>query len=124
MIKILIIDDTDIIRNLLYDYLSENGYDVDIALDGQEGIQKALSNDYQIIFCDVHMPKKNGYQVFKAVNEKKPEATFIMTDSLPDNLAEQTLQAGAYTILTKPFDLEEVRQTITSILNYESAPRP
>lgn len=123
MIKILIIDDTDIIRNLLDDYLSENGFDVDIALDGEEGIKKALSDDFRIVFCDVHMPKKNGYQVFVAVNEKKPETTFIMTDSLPDHLAEQTLKAGAYTILTKPFDLEEVKQTITSILNFESAPK-
>ncbi len=52
-----------------------------------------------------------------AISEVNPKATFIMTDSLPDNLAEKTIQAGAYKILTKPFDLDEVRNTITEIEN-------
>lgn len=116
MIKILIVDDSEIIRNLLSDYLNDNGYQVDTAVDGEEGIEKALNNDYDIVFCDVHMPKKNGYQVFKTVSSKKTPPAFIMTDSLPDNLAEKTIKAGAHTIITKPFDLEEVRITISRIL--------
>ena len=69
MINILIIDDSEIIRNLLYDFLSENGYGVVTASDGDEGIKKGTLGDYDIIFCDVHMPKKNGYQVYMAISE-------------------------------------------------------
>ncbi len=58
MINILIIDDSEVIRNLLYDFLSENGYGVVTASDGDEGIKKGTLSDYDIIFCDVHMPKK------------------------------------------------------------------
>lgn len=116
MIKILIIDDSEIIRSLLSEFFEETGYAVACAIDGLEGIQKALADDYDLIFCDVHMPKRNGYQVFKEVIEHKPEAKFIMTDSLPDSLAEKTLKAGASTILTKPFDLDEVRLTVTRLL--------
>lgn len=116
MIKILIIDDSEIIRSLLSEFFEECGYHVECAIDGLEGIQKALANDHNLIFCDVHMPKRNGYQVYKEVSSHKPEVKFIMTDSLPDSLAEKTLQAGASTILTKPFDLDEVRLTVSRLL--------
>ena len=115
MRKILIIDDSEIIRNLLKDFFKDIGYEVDTAINGQEGIDIALKQDYDVIFCDTHMPKKNGYQVFKAIFPTKPNSKFIMTDSMPDNLAEQTCREGAYGILTKPFDLEEVKKTMESL---------
>ncbi|MFQ5498468.1 MAG: response regulator [Candidatus Zixiibacteriota bacterium] len=116
MARILVIDDSSVIRNLLEEYLCEQGHQVDLAEDGQIGIDKALSHDYQLVFCDIHMPRKNGYQVYKEVSSAKPAMPFIMTDSLPDDLAEQAEKAGARCCLTKPFDLEEVRQTISKVL--------
>ena len=115
MFKILIIDDSEIIRNLLKEYLTELGHSVDFAVNGQEGIDKALSNDYQVIFCDVHMPRKNGYLVFKEVTESIKDQVFIMTDSLPDSLAEKAHAEGAWCILTKPFDLDELSDVLKSI---------
>jgi len=117
MIKILIIDDSEVIRSLLNEYLTELGYDVYMAVNGQDGIEKALADDYRIIFCDIHMPKKNGYQVYQAVTVKKPESSFIMTDSLPDHLAEMAQKAGACCCLTKPFDLNEIKATLDKILS-------
>ncbi len=117
MIKILIIDDSEVIRRLLQEYLVDLGYDVDLAVNGLDGIEKALKTDYQIIFCDIHMPKRNGYQVFTSVFAKKPGTAFIMTDSLPDQLAEMAEKAGACRTLTKPFDLDEVKATIDGILS-------
>lgn len=116
MSKILVIDDSLIIRNLLSEILSDLGFEVDLAIDGQEGIDKALNYEYKIIFCDIHMPKKNGYQVYMEVSNKKQDSLFIMTDSLPDELAEMAKKAGACYCLTKPFALEEVRDTINKIL--------
>ena len=116
MINILIIDDSEIIRSLLKDYFEEKKYTVETASDGKIGLEKALAEDYTVIFCDIHMPKKNGYKVLKAVLEKKPHTKFIMTDSLPDELAEMAEKEGAYCVLTKPFDLDEVDETIDRIV--------
>ncbi len=117
MAKILIIDDSAIIQNLLREYLTDLGHVVSQARDGQEGIEKALASDYAAVFCDIHMPKKNGYQVYHEVSARKPELVFIMTDSLPDQLAEMAQKEGAHRCLTKPFDLEQVKETLQEILS-------
>ena len=116
MARILVIDDSEVIRNLLEEYLTDSGYEVDLACDGQEGIEKALAGDYQVVFCDIHMPRRNGYQVFTEVSNKRPEMFFVMTDSLPDQLAEMAQNAGAQCCLTKPFDLDQLRRTLESLL--------
>lgn len=116
MAQILIIDDAIVIRDLLEEYLSDLGHKVDTAVDGLDGIGKALAGDYDVIFCDIHMPRRNGYEVFMEVSVRKPRTTFIMTDSLPDHLAEQAQEAGAYTCLAKPFDLEEIEAALANIM--------
>lgn len=117
MARILIVDDSKVIRDLLTEYLSEQGHQVDSAIDGQDGIDQALAGDYDVILCDLHMPRKNGYQVFTEVTEACPTSRFIMTDSLPDELAQLAEEAGAYGCLTKPFDLAEVNLTIEQVLS-------
>ncbi len=117
MANILIVDDSKIIRDLLSEYLMDQGHRVDEAVDGQDGIDKALSGDYAVVFCDIHMPKKNGYQVFTEVSTVKPELRFIMTDSLPDELARMAEAAGACSCLTKPFDLDGVFETLKQVLS-------
>lgn len=116
MARILIIDDSEVIRNLLEEYLTDAGYEVELAYDGQDGIDKALAGDFQVAFCDIHMPRKNGYQVYREVSSQKPGMAFIMTDSLPDHLAEMAQNEGAHCCLTKPFDLNQVRRTLETLL--------
>ena len=116
MHRILIIDDSQVIRSLLQEYLTESGYRVDLACDGQEGIDMALAGDYDVAFCDIHMPRKNGYQVFSEVSRLRPNISFIMTDSLPDQLAEMATSEGAHCCLTKPFDLDQVKETLEGLL--------
>ena len=117
MARILIVDDSKVIRDLLTEYLSEQGHQVDSAVDGQYGIDQALDGDYDVILCDLHMPRKNGYQVFTEVTAARPTSRFIMTDSLPDELAQKAQDAGAYSCLTKPFDLDEVTRTVEHVLS-------
>jgi two-component system alkaline phosphatase synthesis response regulator PhoP len=114
--RILIVDDSQVIRSLLTDYLTDLGYVVEVAVNGQEGIDAALAGDFQLVFCDLHMPKKNGYQVFTEVIKVKPSLRFIMTDSLPDELAAMAAEAGACGCLTKPFDLSEISAKVTEVL--------
>lgn len=117
MVNILIIDDSEVIRNLLTEYLSDLGYQVAAAVDGQDGIEKALSEDYGLVLCDIHMPRKNGFEVLKAVNSVKPDVMFVMTDSLPDKLSDLAQEAGAYCCLKKPFDLAEVKMVVNKLLS-------
>ncbi len=115
MRKVLIIDDSDVIRNLLDELLTDMGWEVHLAEDGSRGIKLALAEDYTVVFCDIHMPKKDGYLVYKEVSAQKPELPFIMTDSLPDQLAEMAQAAGANYCLLKPFTLEQVREALRAI---------
>lgn len=115
MPRILIVDNSQIIRDMLKEYLTDIGYEVDLAADGQEGIEKALVNEYDVVFCDTHMPRKNGLQVYLTVSEKKPNLPFIMTDSLPDSLSETALNRGAVACLIKPFNLNLLKTTLESL---------
>lgn len=116
MARILIVDDSEVIRKLLSEYLVDLGHEVEVAVNGQEGIDKSLSSRFDLVFCDIHMPRKNGYQVFSEVRAKKPDCKFVMTDSLPDQLAEMAKNEGAHCCLTKPFDLDEVRRILKVLL--------
>lgn len=116
MVKVLVIDNSEVIRNLLTEYLTDLGYVVENAVNGLDGIEKALSGDYDVVICDIHMPKRNGYQVFSKVSGQKPNLPFIMTDSLPDTLAERAVNEGAYACLSKPFNLDQVKKTMDQLL--------
>lgn len=116
MYRILVIDNSEVIRELLTEYLSDLGYQVETAVNGQVGIDMALANHYDVIFCDTHMPKKNGLEVFSAVSKEKPNLPFIMTDSLPDNLSDKAINKGAASCLTKPFNLEQLKKTLEWVL--------
>jgi CheY-like chemotaxis protein len=114
--KILIIDDSQVIRDLLTDLLSDLGHVVILAVDGGEGLSIAMGQDFDVCICDLHIPKKNGYEVFREVSEAKPTLPFIMTDSLPDHLAEMATTAGAPYCLKKPFDLDQLRSVLDELL--------
>ncbi len=116
MADILIIDDSQLIRNLLTEYLSEKGFTTDTAIDGQQGIERALTGNYRLVICDIHMPRRNGYEVFSTVRKQLPKLNFIMTDSLPDHLAEQAQNEGAIGCLQKPFDLNELIKIVEKLL--------
>ena len=116
MAKILVVDNSEIIRSLLSDFLEELGHTVECAVNGQDGIDKAMADDYDAVFCDIHMPKKNGYQVYMEVSGHNSDLPFIMTDSLPDDLADMAVNNGAHTCLTKPFTLEQVKRAIDEVL--------
>ena len=113
--KILVIDDSAVIRNLLDELLTDMGWDVDLAEDGGLGIELALAEDYAVVFCDIHLPSRDGCQVYREVSAVKPDMPFIMTDSLPDQRAEMAKAAGADYCLLKPFTLEQVREALRVI---------
>ncbi len=114
--KVLIIDDTPVIRELLKDVLTDFGFGVKTAENGQEGVDLVRSEDFVMIFCDVHMPIMGGLQTVLNIKKIKPEIPIIMTDSFPDKEAEKAQQAGAVKCLAKPFDLDDLRAVIMHLL--------
>ena len=111
--EILIVDDTEVIRNLLKDLLETEGYIVSCAADGVEALEMIKEKEYDLVFCDIHMPRKNGFDTFKESRDIAPGLPFIMTDSLPDQLAESAQEAGAVTCITKPFDIDDIRDCVS-----------
>jgi len=115
MARVLVIDDSAIIRDLLVDFLTEEGYEVEATGDSTEGIQMALTGQFDLCFCDLHIPKKNGYQVFCEVSAARPGLQFIFTDSMPDHLAEHAQRSGVSYCLRKPFDLDQLRDVLHKV---------
>ena len=116
MAKILIIDDSQVMRDLLSDFLCDAGHSVDVAADGAEGVRRAVENDYDLCICDTHMPKMTGEDVLREIKAAKPDAQFIFTDSLPDQNSEKIRRIGAYYCLKKPFDLNQLREVLEKLL--------
>ncbi len=115
MARILVIDDSQVIRDLLADFLADAGHFVDCVEESDDGIRLAIGGSYDICICDLHIPKKNGFQIYQEISRKKPKLKFIMTDSLPDHLADQVSEAGVPYILRKPFDLDQLREVLATV---------
>lgn len=113
--KILVVDDTEIIRDLLAEVLSEDGYDVDKAHDGIEAIELVGQNNYDLVFCDVHMPRQNGLITARKILEMSTSTKVVMTDSYPDKLAKSAQEEGAICCICKPFDLGELRALLQDV---------
>ena len=115
MIRLLIIDDDKLIRDSIREiFLSEN-FIIDEAKDGFEGIEKSDSNQYDIVICDIEMPRVDGYQVITKLKENPNYLTvpFIFLSGLV-NMKDIVygLKLGADDYITKPFDINEIRQTV------------
>ena len=116
MAKILIVDDSKVIRDLLTEFLGELGHQMDSADDGVKGLNKASDGEYDLCICDVHLPKLNGYQILTELGEARGKMQFIFTDSLPDELADQIRETTGFACLRKPFDLHQLTEIITQSL--------
>lgn len=102
--KILITDDSALVRKQLGELISNAGYDVDFAKNGQEAVDKALSEDYNAITMDINMPVMDGISAVKAIMEQNP-TPIVMISSLTTDEAEITFEAldlGAVDYVAKP----------------------
>ena len=76
--KILIVDDTPVIRQFLIDVMTDLGFAVHTAENGRLGLDLVLQNDYALIICDVHMPVMNGLQTVLEIKKIKPERLYML----------------------------------------------
>ena len=120
MSRILIIEDEASIRRVLTKILSEenDSYQVEEAEDGVIGFEKITQNDYDLVLCDIKMPKMDGVEVLQAVKKIKPEIPIVMISGHGDmETAIQTMRLGAFDYISKPPDLNRLLNTVRNALD-------
>ncbi len=120
MSKILIIEDEASIRRVLVKILSEESvtYQVDEAEDGVQGLEKIKNTDYDLVLCDIKMPKMDGEELLEAVKKIKPEIPIVMISGHGDmETAINTMRLGAFDYISKPPDLNRLLNTVRNALD-------
>lgn len=112
MARILVIDDSRVIRDLLGEFLTEEGHSVLCASDSRSGLALAQQSPFDLCFCDMHVPDGDGYHTFREIIKHQPNLTFIFTDSLPDRTSAKVRELPGHFYLRKPFDLQQLRDTL------------
>jgi two-component system nitrogen regulation response regulator NtrX len=111
--RILIIDDERAIRRALREILEFEGFEVDEAELGRDGVEKASTSLYDVIFCDVKMPQMDGMEVLSALNTAKVDAPVIMISGHGNiDTAVQAIKSGAFDFIEKPLDLNRILVTL------------
>ncbi|MDX2248455.1 MAG: sigma-54 dependent transcriptional regulator [Bacteroidia bacterium] len=109
MARILIIDDDEAIRLTLQEILEYEEYEIESASDGVEGLEMIINNGYDVVLCDIKMPKMNGLEVLEKAGEARPDTPFIMISGHADiETAVEATKKGAYDFLEKPPDLNRL----------------
>jgi DNA-binding NtrC family response regulator len=120
MPKILVIEDEAAIRRVLTKILSEESdtYQVEEAEDGLIGIEKIKKDDFDLVLCDIKMPKMDGVEVLEAIKKIKPEIPVIMISGHGDlDTAVNTMRLGAFDYISKPPDLNRLLNTVRNALD-------
>lgn len=116
-IKVLLVEDDENLGSLLKQYLMVKNYETDLRLNGVEGYNAFMKNQYDICILDVMMPKKDGYSLAKDIRKINSEIPiiFLTAKSMKEDILEG-FQTGADDYITKPFNMEELLFRIEAIL--------
>ena len=120
MSKILIIEDEEAIRRVLVKILSEENpkYQVSQAGDGLSGVEMIKKEDFDLVLCDIKMPKMDGVEVLEATKKLKPETPIVMISGHGDlETAVSTMRLGAFDYISKPPDLNRLLNTVRHALD-------
>jgi DNA-binding NtrC family response regulator len=118
MAKILVIDDERSIRNTLKEVLEYEGHEVKDAADGAEGLKLATEEKFDVILCDIKMPKMDGIEVLDKVIEQTPDVPFIMISGHGTiETAVEAIKKGAYDFISKPLDLNRMLITLRNAMD-------
>lgn len=108
MSKILIVEDEEAIADLEKDYLELSGFTVEVANDGESGLEMALGNDYNLLILDLMLPGVGGFEICRQVRDKK-NTPIIMVSAKKDDIDKiRGLGLGADDYMTKPFSPSEL----------------
>ena len=115
--KILVVDDEALIREVIKEYLSLEGYEVDEASNGEEAVKKAFENDYSLIIMDIMMPKMDGYQACKEIKKNNSNIPFIMLSARSEEYDKLIgFDLGIDDYVTKPFSPKELVARVKAVI--------
>jgi len=120
MAKILIIEDEESIRNVLSNIIKDEDktYEVDLAENGIEGLEKISVNTYDLVLCDIKMPKMDGIELLEKAIGTQPDLTIVMISGHGDiDTAVDSIKKGAFDYISKPPDLNRLLSTIRNGLD-------
>jgi len=111
--RILIIDDEESFRHMLSVILIKEGFEVETASNGEEGIQKSLASPFNQILCDIRMPRMDGLEFLREIKKTAVDATIIIMSAYGTlDIAIEAMKLGAYDYISKPFKPDEIILTL------------
>jgi two-component system NtrC family response regulator len=117
--KILIIDDDTSLRRVLEYNLQEEGYQVQTAASGEEGLYWFGQSQPNLVITDMNMPGMDGLMVLKSIKERSPETLVIIITAFGTvDVAVEAMKTGAHDYITKPFNRDELRLTVKNALQF------
>ena len=117
LVRILVVDDEQLVRDLLVSFLSSLGFVVETAQDGVEGMDKYLEGNFDLVLTDLSMPNMDGLELLKELREIDDEAVVLIITGYPTiGTAVEAIKQGAADYITKPFTLDEVKIRIDRAL--------
>ena len=126
MAQILIVEDEANIRRVLRKILVDvdNNINVSEAVDGVEAITMVDEKSYDLVLCDIKMPKKDGIEVLAHIQKVSPQSAVVMISGHGDlETAVKAMRMGAYDYISKPPDLNHLLQTVNAALQRTPAPK-
>jgi heavy metal response regulator len=124
-VRILVVEDEKKVASFIKKGLEEEGYAVDTATDGEEGLAMSLAQVYDLIILDIRLPKRDGLQVLKALRQDKVmTAVLLLTVRATIEDKVLGLDAGADDYLTKPFAFQELLARVRALLRRRVAADP
>ena len=117
MSRILIIEDDENILQLERDYLEANDFEVDTANNGEDGLKKALSNQYSLVLLDIMLPKMDGFEVCKKIRGTKDIPILLVSAKKDDSAKINGLGFGADDYIVKPFSPSELVARVKAHIN-------
>ena len=125
MKPILIVDDEAIMRESLRDWLTDLGYQVETAEEGEQALKTCAEQDFGVVILDLRLPGKDGIEILKEARAKRPDLRGVIITAYPSiQTAVQAMKEGAVDYLPKPFDLDELGRLIQEAMGpTEAAPR-
>jgi putative two-component system response regulator len=115
--RVLVCDDEPHIREPVAIFLRQNGFEVDTAVDGKDGLSKFEKKDYFLVITDINMPGMTGLELLGAVKKLRKEVDVVMiTGNVDLDYAIDAMKKGAYDYFRKPFDFEDVMLTVSRVV--------
>ena len=123
MAKILLVEDNEMNRDMLSRRLQRKGYDVEIAIDGKDGIDKATSGGFDLVLMDMSLPEIDGWEVTRLLREEpatKELPIIALTAHAMEGDREKALDAGCDDYDTKPIELPRLLSKIEALLHADA----